>query len=84
MPERETHEAAVRSSECDLFLAAGSSLVVYPAAQMPLLAKRSGARLVIINLTETPHDHHADAVIAEKTGQTMSRIIARVKEKQQT
>ena len=84
MPERETHEAGVRSSECDLFLAAGSSLVVYPAAQMPLLAKRSGARLVIINLTETPHDHHADVVIAEKTGQAMSRIVARAKEKQQS
>lgn len=82
MPVRETEEAGERSSNCDLFLSAGSSLVVYPAAHMPLLAKHSGARLVIINLTETPHDQHADAVIAEKTGQAMSRIVARVKEKQ--
>jgi NAD-dependent deacetylase len=81
MPERETNEAGERSSGCDLFLAAGSSLVVYPAAQMPLLAKQGGARLVILNLTETPHDHHADVVISEKTGEAMSRIVARAKEK---
>jgi NAD-dependent deacetylase len=81
MPVRETHEAGERSSACDLFLAAGSSLVVYPAAQMPLLAKQGGARLVILNLTETPHDDHADIVINEKTGETMSKIVARAKEK---
>jgi len=81
MPERETRESEVRSSACDLFLAAGSSLVVYPAAQMPVIAKRGGARLVILNLTETPHDHHADVVIAEKTGETLSRIVALAKEK---
>jgi NAD-dependent deacetylase len=82
MPVREMEEAMERSGTCDLFLVAGSSLVVYPAAQMPLLAKQGGARLVIINIGETPHDYHADVVIAEKTGQTMSRIVGRVKEKQ--
>jgi NAD-dependent deacetylase len=81
MPERETREAEERSAGCDLFLAAGSSLVVYPAAQMPLLAKRGGARLVIINLTETPHDSYADIIINEKTGETMSKVVARAKEK---
>ena len=81
MPERETREAGERSSSCDLFLVAGSSLVVYPAAQMPLLAKRGGARLVILNLTETPHDNRADIIINEKTGETLSKIITRAKEK---
>ncbi|MGD0795763.1 MAG: NAD-dependent deacylase [Dehalococcoidales bacterium] len=81
MPERETREAEVRSSGCDLFLAAGSSLVVYPAAQMPVIAKQGGAKLVILNLTETPHDRHADVVIAEKTGETMAKIVSRVREK---
>jgi len=80
MPERETREAEVRSSSCDLFLAAGSSLVVYPAAQMPVIAKQGGARLVILNLTPTPHDHYADVVIGEKTGETLSRIVSRVRE----
>jgi NAD-dependent deacetylase len=83
LPVRETEAATDSSAGCDLFLVAGSSLVVYPAAQMPLLAKRNGARLVIINLTETPHDNYADVIIAEKTGETMSAIVARVKAKQQ-
>lgn len=81
MPERETREAGERSANCDLFLAAGSSLVVYPAAQMPLLAKQGGAKLVIMNLTETPHDSRADVIINEKTGETLSKIVARAKEK---
>jgi NAD-dependent deacetylase len=81
MPERETREAEVRSSGCDLFIAAGSSLVVYPAAQMPLIAKRSGARLIIMNIGQTPLDHYADAVIGEKTGETLTKIVAKAKEK---
>lgn len=81
MPQQETREAESRSENCDLFLAAGSSLVVYPAAQMPLIAKQGGARLVILNLTSTPHDHHADIVIGEKTGETLSRIVTLAKAK---
>jgi NAD-dependent deacetylase len=81
MPERETREAEARSAGCDVFLAAGSSLVVYPAAQMPVIAKTNGAKLVIMNLTETPHDHYADVVIREKTGETLAKIVAKVKEK---
>jgi len=79
MPMRETAEAQRCSAGCDLFLAAGSSLVVYPAAQMPLIAKESGARLVIFNLTPTPHDYHADVVVSEKTGETLARVVAKVK-----
>lgn len=81
MPEYETTEAERRSAGCDVFLAAGSSLVVYPAAQMPVIAKRAGAKLVIINLTETPHDHYADIVITEKTGETLSQVVTRLTEK---
>ncbi len=81
MPQEETREAEHRSASCDLFLAAGSSLLVYPAAQMPVIAKNSGARLVIFNLTPTPHDHHADIVISEKTGETLSRVVSQVKAK---
>ncbi len=81
MPERETREAERRSAGCDLFLIAGSSLVVYPAAQMPLIAKNNGARLVIVNLTPTPHDDYADIVINEKTGETLSRIVEQVRVK---
>lgn len=79
MPERETGEAGRRTAACDLFLVAGSSLVVYPAAQMPLIAKDSGAKLVIINLTPTPHDRYADIIINEKTGEALSQIVESVK-----
>ena len=81
MPEKETHEAEARSASCDLFLVAGSSLVVYPAAQMPLIAKENGAKLIIINLTPTPHDRYADIVIYEKTGQVLPQIVEQVKAK---
>ena len=81
MPERETSESQKRAAGCDLFLVAGSSLVVYPAAQMPVVAKDNGAKLVIINLTSTPHDHYADIIINEKTGETLSRIVELVKAK---
>jgi NAD-dependent deacetylase len=79
MPERETRQAEAKAAACDLFLVAGSSLVVYPAAQMPLIAKESGARLIIVNLTPTPHDTHADIVIHDQTGPALSQIIDRVK-----
>jgi NAD-dependent deacetylase len=79
MPERETRQAEAKAAACELFLVAGSSLVVYPAAQMPLIAKENGARLIIINLTPTPHDPYADIVIHDQTGPALSQIIVRVK-----
>jgi len=79
MPERETRQAEAKAAACDLFLVAGSSLVVYPAAQMPLIAKESGARLIIVNLTPTPHDPYADIAIHDQTGPALSQIIDRVK-----
>jgi NAD-dependent deacetylase len=81
LPADVVDEAIERSNACDLFLVAGSSLVVYPAAQMPALAKSNGAKLVIINIGETPHDHLADILIGEKTGETLDKVIARIKEK---
>jgi NAD-dependent deacetylase len=81
MPVRETREAEARAAACDLFLVAGSSLVVYPAAQMPLIAKDSGARLIIINLAPTPHDSYADIVIHDKTGPVLSQIVEQAKAK---
>ncbi len=81
MPERETQEAYNRSSICDLFIVIGSSLVVQPAASMPLVAKRSGARLVIINRDPTPYDNIADIVIHGLAGPTMSNILKEVKRK---
>lgn len=62
------------SREADLFLAAGSSLVVVPAAHMPLIASQSGARLVIVNLEPTPLDELADLIIRGATGQILPSL----------
>src|SRR5438552_2092542 len=59
----------------DLVLALGSSLVVEPAASLPLQAKQSGARLVIINRTETPLDDIADVVLRESIGESLTRVL---------
>ena len=56
---------------CDLFLAVGSSLVVYPAAGLPVLAKESGSTLVILNREPTDLDGIADLVINREIGPTL-------------
>lgn len=81
MPVQETAEAQRRSGECDLFLAIGSSLVVYPAAYMPRYALQAGAKLILINLAETHLDPQADVLIRCKAGEAMSRLLGRVKAK---
>lgn len=80
MPERETAEAFRRSAACDVFIVIGSSLVVYPAAQMPVEAKRAGAKLVIINRDATPCDSMATIVLRAPAGPTMGAILEKVKE----
>ena len=68
-------EAFDLSMSTDLVLALGSSLVVEPAASIPLQAKNNGAKLVIINHTETPLDRLADAVVHQSIGETLSKVI---------
>jgi len=79
MPERETAEAYRRSEACNLFIVIGSSLVVHPAAHMPVVAKQGGARLVIVNRDETACDHMADLIIRGQAGPIMAAILARVR-----
>ena len=79
MPERETQEAHHRSSLSDLFVVIGSSLVVQPAASMPLVAKRNGAKLIIINRDPTSYDDMADLVIHGQAGSIMDSILKEVK-----
>ena len=78
MPEKETAEAMQRSSACDLFIVIGSSLVVQPAASMPLVAKEKGAKLVIINRDTTPFDHLAEVVLHTSAGNVMTEILNRI------
>jgi NAD-dependent deacetylase len=65
MPEQPMRRAQEETLAADLFLVLGSSLVVYPAAGFPEIAKRNGARLVILNRQETPLDGIADLVIRD-------------------
>lgn len=80
MPEKETQEAYHRSSLCNLFIVVGSSLVVQPAASMPLVARENGARLVIINRDSTPYDDMADVLIHGQAGPTLASILEHVKQ----
>jgi NAD-dependent deacetylase len=81
LPQEVLQEASQRSSDCDLFIVVGSTLVVYPAAYMPLYAVRGGAKLIIVNLSDTPLDAQAAVLIRAKAGEAMSKIVERVKEK---
>ncbi|MCX7912082.1 MAG: NAD-dependent deacylase [Dehalococcoidales bacterium] len=81
LPYDVLEEAGRRSRRADVFIVIGSTLVVYPAAYMPMYAVQSGARLVIINLGETPMDKLATVLISGKAGETMSAIVQKVKEK---
>jgi len=76
MPEVAMQRAEEMTMSCDLFLAIGSSLVVWPAAGFPLMAKRNGARLVILNREATELDDIADLVIRDDIGTVLSPFIA--------
>jgi len=76
MPEREMRRAEQLTLDCDLFLAVGSSLVVWPAAGFPLMAKRNGARLAIVNREATDFDEMADLVVRADIGTVLSPFIA--------
>ena len=74
MPEEEMNRAHEATLGCDLFIAIGSSLQVYPAAGFPILAKRNGAQLVILNREPTELDQIADLVIHDEIGRTLAPI----------
>ena len=75
MPEVAMQRATELAQHCDLFIAIGSSLVVWPAAGFPLMARNCGARLVIINGEPTDQDDVADLVIRHDIGETLGPFI---------
>jgi NAD-dependent deacetylase len=75
MPVSEMQKAERETLLADLFIAIGSSLVVYPAAGFPELAKRNGARLVILNLQQTGLDEIADLVLNRPIGVTLGSAV---------
>jgi NAD-dependent protein deacetylase/lipoamidase len=75
MPAEAMERAEQLTRSCDLFLAIGSSLVVWPAAGFPLMAKRNGAALVIINREPTEFDGIADLVLHEDIGDVLGPFV---------
>jgi NAD-dependent deacetylase len=75
MPEDAMRRASELAKHCDLFLAIGSSLVVWPAAGFPMLARNCGAKLVIINNEPTEQDDMADLVIRHDIGETLGPFV---------
>lgn len=76
MPEAEMARAQRETLACDLFIAIGSSLVVYPAAGFPVIAKQNRAGMVILNREPTDLDSHADLVINGEIGPTLGDAVA--------
>src|ERR687893_2525922 len=72
---RRAHEAA---ESCDVFLAIGTSLTVYPVAYLPAVAAGAGAKVVVMNAEPTRYDAAADVVIRTPLGGALSEIVARV------
>lgn len=75
MPEREMRLAQEATLNCDLMLVAGSSLVVFPAAGFPVMAKQNGAKLVIVNRDPTEMDALADLVLHEELGPALGAAV---------
>ena len=76
MPEDKMIRAIKYAGDCDLCIALGSSLIVYPAASVPAHAAKSGAKLMIINREETPLDSMADLVIHDSVSKVLNEIVS--------
>ena len=75
MPDVQMAQAQQETLACDLFLAIGSSLVVYPAAGFPIVAKQNNAKLAIINREPTDLDELADLVVNSEIGDTLGAVV---------
>ena len=76
MPRRPLASAEGMMRQSDLVLVVGSTLVVYPAAGLPEIGVRAGARLAIVNMSETPLDHLAAVVLRGRAGEILSVAVA--------
>jgi NAD-dependent deacetylase len=75
MPVEAMRRAEAAARECDLFIVLGSSLMVYPAAVLPIVAKSNGAALAIINREPTELDDRADVVVHAEIGAVLREIV---------
>lgn len=75
LPEYEMEKSVEVSSQCDLFIVAGTSAVVFPAAELPIIAKRSGAYVIETNIEKTSISTQIDATILGKSGRTLPELV---------
>ena len=75
LPMNVLHESRQAAQTCTVFLSVGSSLVVEPAASLPLLAKQAGAKLIIVNQSKTPLDRFADFVFRDNISQVLPQLV---------
>lgn len=75
MPEDKMSRAMMHARECDLCIVLGSSLVVYPAASVPVHAVQRGANLIIINREETPLDAQANLVVHGSVSEVLGLMV---------
>ncbi len=80
LPQKDLEDSFYHSGRCDLFVVVGSSLVVSPANDMPRIALRSGARLVIINQGETPMDRSCHLRFEERIGEVLPPAVNRLRD----
>lgn len=75
LPSEVLEASFEHARNCDLFITIGSSLVVQPAAMLPINAKRSGARLLLVNLSSTPYDPMMDLIVKSPAANAMRNIM---------
>ncbi|MGD8993082.1 MAG: NAD-dependent protein deacylase [Desulfobacterales bacterium] len=75
MPVNEVEKSAALSRGCDFFMVVGSTLLVQPAAHMPVYAHQNNAFLAIVNLSETPCDNMCNVLIRDKAGEVLQQIV---------
>ncbi|OLB88153.1 MAG: hypothetical protein AUI15_28245 [Actinobacteria bacterium 13_2_20CM_2_66_6] len=81
MPAAAVQESFELARNADVILVVGSSLVVYPAAEVPLVALRAGARMIVVNAEPTPFDRFAHVVIHGRSGEVLPQLAALVAER---
>lgn len=79
LPQKALGTAVEAARKCELMLAVGSYLVVYPVATLPTIATQSGAKFIIINQEPTPLDQIADLVFHAEAGETLTQIVKAIK-----
>ncbi|NLN40044.1 MAG: NAD-dependent protein deacylase [Smithella sp.] len=79
LPQDVLSRAMMEANQCEIMLVIGSSLVVYPAAYVPVQAKQAGAKMIIVNRGPTEQDHLADIRIDAAAGEVMTSIIEKIK-----